>query len=260
MNYYKRHIGDYAKKAGHLSMLEHGAYTLLLDRYYDREQAPTRTEAIRQCGARSVQEVAAVDAVLADFFTERDGRFMQSRVEEEFVKAEQQARANQANGILGGRPRKAKGKRTVTEPLSDGKGSESEKNPNPLIHQSTNPLTQKKDQERVRGTRLPPDWSPTAEQFAWAKAERPDLDAKRETDNFYDYWLAKAGADAAKLDWNRTWKKWIRSASVRLGVNQASIPASPRLGPSPAKIETQETRAQARKDWEAQMANMGVQL
>ena len=34
MNYYERHLGDYARDTGHLSMLEHGAYSLLLDRYY----------------------------------------------------------------------------------------------------------------------------------------------------------------------------------------------------------------------------------
>ena len=31
MNYYERHLGDYARDAGHLSMLEHGAYALLLN-------------------------------------------------------------------------------------------------------------------------------------------------------------------------------------------------------------------------------------
>jgi uncharacterized protein YdaU (DUF1376 family) len=37
MNYYERHLGDYAKDTGHLSLLEHGVYTLLLDRYYATE-------------------------------------------------------------------------------------------------------------------------------------------------------------------------------------------------------------------------------
>ena len=37
MHYYKRNIGDYHKKAGRLSMIEHGAYTLLIDACYDRE-------------------------------------------------------------------------------------------------------------------------------------------------------------------------------------------------------------------------------
>ena len=85
MNYYKRHIGDYAAKAGHLSMLEHGAYCLLMDAYYNRETGPTRAEALRLARARSADEVAAVDAVLAEFFTETDGRYIQSRIEDELT-------------------------------------------------------------------------------------------------------------------------------------------------------------------------------
>lgn len=85
MNYYKRHIGDYAAKAGHLTPLEHGVYTLLLDAYYNREEGPTRSEAIRWARARSKDEVAAVDAVLAEFFDEQDGRYVQERVEEELA-------------------------------------------------------------------------------------------------------------------------------------------------------------------------------
>ena len=46
MHYYKRNLGDYAKKAGRLSMLQHGSYTLLIDACYDREQFPTLEEAI----------------------------------------------------------------------------------------------------------------------------------------------------------------------------------------------------------------------
>lgn len=148
MNYYKRHIGDYAKKAGHLSILEHGVYTLLMDAYYDREQAPTRQEAVRISRARTPDELAALDAVLADFFTETDGRYVQGRIEQEFVLAEQQAEKNKANGKQGGRPRKPKGqvkesesKAKKTQSVISDNPSESEKNPNPLIHQSTKPLT-----------------------------------------------------------------------------------------------------------------------
>ena len=34
MNWYKRYIGDYQRDTGHLSLVEHGAYTLMLDTYY----------------------------------------------------------------------------------------------------------------------------------------------------------------------------------------------------------------------------------
>lgn len=85
MHYYKRNIGDYAKKAGRLTMLQHGAYTLLLDACYDREQFPTREEAIDWLWASSTAEIEAVDFVLSKFFTLEDGRYLQNRIREELA-------------------------------------------------------------------------------------------------------------------------------------------------------------------------------
>jgi uncharacterized protein YdaU (DUF1376 family) len=85
MHYYKRNLGDYAKKAGRLSMLQHGAYTLLIDACYDREQFPTRDEAIDWSWASSTAEIEAVDFVLSKFFTLVDGRYVQQRIEEEIA-------------------------------------------------------------------------------------------------------------------------------------------------------------------------------
>lgn len=83
MHYFKRNIGDYHKKAGRLSMLEHGAYTLLLDACYDRERFPTMDEAIDWCWARSAEEIAAVTFVLSKFFELVDGRYVQARIQDE---------------------------------------------------------------------------------------------------------------------------------------------------------------------------------
>lgn len=83
MNYYKRHIGDYAKKTGRLTILEHGAYTLLIDACYDRERFPTEAEAIEWSWARTEEEVAAVKFVLARFFTFEGGFYVQKRIAEE---------------------------------------------------------------------------------------------------------------------------------------------------------------------------------
>jgi uncharacterized protein YdaU (DUF1376 family) len=83
MHYYKRNIGDYAKKAGRLSMLQHGAYTLLIDACYDRERFPTIQEAIDWTWASSAAEVEAVEFVLGKFFRLQDGRFIQNRISED---------------------------------------------------------------------------------------------------------------------------------------------------------------------------------
>jgi len=39
------------------------------------------------------------------------------------------------------------------------------------------------------------------------------VNAAWETDKFRDYWLAKSGRDATKVDWNATWKNWLRKAA-----------------------------------------------
>ncbi|CEL30240.1 hypothetical protein SRM1_03598 [Pseudomonas fluorescens] len=83
MHYFKRNIGDYHKKAGRLTMLEHGAYTLLLDACYDRERFPTLEEAIDWCWARNKEEIDAVELVLRKFFELVDGVYIQARIQDE---------------------------------------------------------------------------------------------------------------------------------------------------------------------------------
>ena len=106
MNYWERHIGDYARDAGHLSMLEHGAYTMLLDRYYSTERAIPADQAHRICRARTKEERAAVDAVLNEFFTLTDGLWVNGRAEREVAKAQTKIEAARTNGARGGRPKK----------------------------------------------------------------------------------------------------------------------------------------------------------
>lgn len=145
MNYYKRHLGDYARKAGHLSMLEHGAYTLILDAYYDREQAPTKVEAIRWARARNPEETQTVSTILQEFFFERDGRYYQQRVEDELAAAKSKAEHNRTIGKLGGRPPRARKTHRVSSGLPNGFQTEP---------QSTNPLIQdlKAKEEANTGT------------------------------------------------------------------------------------------------------------
>ena len=94
MHYYKRNIGDYAKKAGRLSMLEHGAYTLLIDACYDRERFPTEAEAIEWAWARSDAEIEAVRFVLSRFFVLTDGLYVQDRINDEVVQYQRNAETN----------------------------------------------------------------------------------------------------------------------------------------------------------------------
>lgn len=87
MNYYERHLGDYARDTGHLSLLEHGVYTLLLDRYYATERPlPADLKAIyRLVRAREKVERAAVETVLEEFFELGDDGWHNRRCDQEIT-------------------------------------------------------------------------------------------------------------------------------------------------------------------------------
>lgn len=99
MHYYKRNIGDYHKKAGRLTMLQHGAYTLLMDACYDREKFPTKEDAIEWLWANSPEEIAAIDFVLMKFFTEIEGVFVQHRIESELTNYTKNSETNKRIAI-----------------------------------------------------------------------------------------------------------------------------------------------------------------
>jgi uncharacterized protein YdaU (DUF1376 family) len=100
VNYYERHIGDYIKKTAHLSLLEHGVYTRLLDVYYDRETGIPDDKAARLVGARNEPETQALQVVLQEFFELRDGVWFNSRCDQEieaYAEGEPEREVKKAN-------------------------------------------------------------------------------------------------------------------------------------------------------------------
>lgn len=63
-----------------------------------------------------------------------------------------------------------------------------------------------------RGTRIPDDFAVTADMVAWAQANAPHADGRLQTTKFVNYWRAKAGRDAVKVDWAATWRNWMLKA------------------------------------------------
>jgi DNA-binding MarR family transcriptional regulator len=72
-----------------------------------------------------------------------------------------------------------------------------------------------KGKTRARGSRLPDDWQPSPQSFVKARQRLPDKSIEDELVKFTNYWLSKAGRDAIKLDWGRTFDNWIITASER---------------------------------------------
>ena len=129
MHYYKRNIGDYAKKAGRLSMLEHGAYTLLMDAIYDRETFPTLEDALDWAWARDESEISAVKFVLSKFFElQEDGRYVQKRISDELV--DYKAKAETNTRIAKDREAKRKSKHEASRSVHEACEEKHEASPN----------------------------------------------------------------------------------------------------------------------------------
>lgn len=91
VRFYPFNIGDYAAATRHLSLLEDLAYRRILDAVYLDEEFPAGTpeEVARKIGMREHAE--AVRNVLGEFFTRsEDGRWMNSRCEEEINRYQSQ--------------------------------------------------------------------------------------------------------------------------------------------------------------------------
>jgi hypothetical protein len=77
------------------------------------------------------------------------------------------------------------------------------------------------DAAQKRGHRLPKGWMPDEEVIEAMRNECPNVDLTAEHRKFTDHWNAKTGRDAAKLDWNATWRNWIRNARPSLGARRS---------------------------------------
>ena len=84
----------------------------------------------------------------------------------------------------------------------------------------------------------------------WAVAEGwPESVVRIEAEKFRDFWTAKAGRDAAKLDWQATWRNWMRNSkspkAINGGKNGEPTDATDRL----RRVVTAAARGSSAQDW-----------
>ena len=204
--YYQFNIGDYRKDTVHLSLLEHGIYRQLIDTYYTKEGKleADMDNLMRTHSIRNADEVRAFENVIRDFFVERDGMLthrgcdkVMAGIYEKSDKAKASARARWDKDANAMRP-------------------ESERNADGMLSNNHKPITNnhKPSNTATRGSRLPTDWKPNADLAEWSKAERPDLDLRKVFAEFKDYWSSIPGSKGVRLDWDATWRNWIRKQTA----------------------------------------------
>ena len=219
MHYFKRNIGDYHKKAGRLSMLEHGSYTLLIDACYDRERFPTLEEAIDWCWARSEEEISAVKFVLSKFFTLVNGVYTQDRIAEEIAAYQEKAeknrliaidRENKRRGVRAPDVHEACTDRHLTnnqEPLTTNQEPEDQHNtPHAIAEGSAEPVDPKAPTEMTL------EWVPD-QKLLKAYAARMGIPVERFTDEatatFVCHYSA-SGRFETQASWVSLLVKWVK--------------------------------------------------
>ena len=214
--YYKRYTGDYARDTRDLTLIEHGAYTLLLDHYYATgclEQC--LEQCFRLCMAFTPDEQQAVRNVLDKFFVPApSGKgYIHERVEKEIEKQSTayNNRVNVAKLAATSRWRK-KLSASIAPSNASSNASSIEKSCQPEPDKNIN-VFRDTPAARSQGTRLDRNWEPDDESKALAKKILGPHGGSEELEKFRDYWTAQAGQRGRKLDWNATYRNWIRRAS-----------------------------------------------
>lgn len=62
---------------------------------------------------------------------------------------------------------------------------------------------------RARGGRLPKEWTPDEALVEWTHKQGRSVEEF--LDRFRDHWAAQPGAKGVKLDWDATWRNWVRA-------------------------------------------------
>lgn len=129
MNYFELHVGDYQRKTAHLSLAEHGAYSLMLQAFYATEKPlpDNRKILYRMLRVASKRERTAVDSVCDQFWYTVEGGLSNKRAEQVLAAYHNWLAKQKANGSQGGRPPKPKDNPSLTQGLHLGSSGD---NPN----------------------------------------------------------------------------------------------------------------------------------
>jgi uncharacterized protein YdaU (DUF1376 family) len=204
------YVADYLADTSHLSTVEHGAYLLLIMHYWQSGGLPAEDRKLARIARLNEREWTGIRETIAEFF---DDNWQHSRIESELAKAEDKISKRSAAGKAGAAVRHK-------QTLSKRKTNASQ--PQPQSEDKKEDASASSKESARRGSRLPDGWMPTDKQRDALKTEGfTDADLDRELPRFRDYWIAKPGAGGRKLDWDATFRNWLRKAHDLRGSDRA---------------------------------------
>jgi hypothetical protein len=130
--------------------------------------------------------------------------------------------------------------------IASGVLADCQQDARPETETETKRETETEAKKSTRGSRLSADFVLPKEWADWARQERPDLDLRSVGEQFKDYWSAKAGSGSTKLDWQATWRNWVRNQKMvfkQADIARTTVPASSERDPALAKLDEDRKNA-----------------
>jgi uncharacterized protein YdaU (DUF1376 family) len=199
------YVSDFLGDTLHLSTEHIGAYMLMLMAMWNAGGSlPDDDVKLARVCRMSLKKWRAVADDMMPFFNRQDGAITHNRLTKELQKSESKSQSRASAGAKGGASKSLKDKETAVaiatvlpQHLPDTITIEGKETPSGV--------------SKKRGSRLPDEWLPDE---VFAKAEGLSAgEAAREAEKFRDYWRGQPGQRGVKLDWQSTWKNWVRKAA-----------------------------------------------
>ena len=245
-SWFKFYPSDWLGGTAELTVTELAVYITLIAQMYDHgepieidvSRLAKRLGITRRLTAESIQSLVALEKLSVT----ESGRFWNARTDKEIeirqaktnkAKASSQFRWSKKDSENKSPPEETHSRNDATRyqipdsreespltPLAGGTvppAEPAEKAPDSKPEKEPEKEPEKKPEKpkaEPKGSRIPDDFEPD---LAWAELEglHPSQ-TKREAAKFRDFWLAKTGADARKVDWPATWRTWVRRALERM--------------------------------------------
>lgn len=226
----KFYASDWLAGTSGLTAAERGVYITILALIYENGGAIRldRSRLARRCGVPAGSFKRILEGLIAEGkLVEVDGGLTNRRAETELGERENLRTKHQSG---------AQKTNTIRAKKNQQKQCPDERPASRTADAYQKPETREKEEpngsSKKRGSRLPPDWQLPKAWGEWAVAEGMDeVSVRREADKFRDYWVGVPGAKGVKLDWQATWRNWVRKA-----VSDRASPRQRRGEPEPGEV------------------------
>lgn len=205
------YVSDYLGDTQHLSCEQHGAYLLLLMSMWNAGGSlPNDDQKIARIVRLSVKKWRALAPDILCFFDVNGRTVSHNRMTKELRKVQSKSEKRAAAGAKGGAAKALKAKGEPLANASDLPGGLPQHLPETRDQKKKDPPTEG-PKKAVKGTRLSDRWQPKPN--ACPELALPTETIARELLKFRDHWKAQSGQRGVKLDWDATWRNWLRRAA-----------------------------------------------